>query len=697
MAKTFLTPIDLSNNQLLNFVVQKLGSAPTGIAGKAYYNDADGTLYWYDGVASTWRSAGGESDHGALTGLADDDHPQYVKADGTRDFTATPQVNGNDIWHAGNDGPSSGLDADTLDGQHATAFETAGTAASAIAAHEAAGDPHSQYLTQAEGDALFLTQAEGDTRYVNETDFTKAAIDALNVDADTLDGLDSPHFLARANHTGTQLHTTISDFDAGVQANRLDQMAAPTAAVSLNSQKITGLATPTASTDAANKAYVDGLSQGLDAKPSVRVATTANITLSGTQTIDGVGVVAGDRVLVKDQSTASQNGIYVVAAGAWTRAADMDAAAEFPGAFTFVEQGTVNADTGWLATVDAPVTVGTTAVPWVQFSAAGQIIAGAGMTKTGNQLDVGQGTGVVVGADTVGVDLEWLQDSVGAMVAGNTESLITVVYQDGDGTIDFTVEPDLANYVNSLGWQTAAQVSSAISSTVNKAYVDALNVDADTLDGLDSTAFATAAHAHQGAYATTVGDGSSTSFVVTHNLGSTEVIVQLHKIDGTPDVVAEADVEITSLNSVTLRFSTPPAAGAIRVVVLSAATYAGTFTERRAKNVWAFGREGTLIATTGKSEFPVPFAGTLIDVRARVGTAPTGASVIVDVNKNGSTVFTTQANRPTIAAGAKASGAAVPDVTTFAEDDFMTVDIDQIGSGTPGSDLLVVLHFLEAL
>ena len=136
-------------------------------------------------------------------------------------------------------------------------------------------------------------------------------------------------------------------------------------------------------TDAYTKSEVDAFLQGLDPKASVKVATTANITLSGTQTIDGIAVSAGDRVLVKDQSTASQNGIYVVAAGAWTRATDMDVAAEFPGAYVFVEQGTANADKGYVCTNDS-VTVGTTSVTFAQFSGSGayqSVLNGTGYVK----------------------------------------------------------------------------------------------------------------------------------------------------------------------------------------------------------------------------------------------------------------------------------------------------------------------------
>jgi hypothetical protein len=118
-------------------------------------------------------------------------------------------------------------------------------------------------------------------------------------------------------------------------------------------------------------------------------------------TIDGVALVAGDRVLVKDQTTTSANGVYVVAAGAWARADDLSTWIEHVSAYLFVEQGTVNADIGYLCTADAGGTLGTTAIVFVQFNGAGQIVAGAGLTKTGNTIDVGAGTGISVAADSI--------------------------------------------------------------------------------------------------------------------------------------------------------------------------------------------------------------------------------------------------------------------------------------------------------
>jgi len=147
-------------------------------------------------------------------------------------------------------------------------------------------------------------------------------------------------------------------------------------------------------TDAATKAYVDSVATGLDVKASVRAATTANVNLSTAledgDVIDGVTLATGNRVLVKDQSTGSQNGIYVVqASGAAVRAADADADAEVTaGLFTFVEEGTTNGNTGWVLTTDNPITVGATELVFSQFSGSGSITGGAGLTLTGNDLSV---------------------------------------------------------------------------------------------------------------------------------------------------------------------------------------------------------------------------------------------------------------------------------------------------------------------
>lgn len=229
----------------------------------------------------------------------------------------------------------------------------------------------------------------------------------------------------------------------GADAIRLDELAAPTASVSLNSQKITGLASPTDDTDAANKGYVDSVAQGLDIKYSAKVATTANITLSGTQTIDGVAIVANDRVLVKNQSNQYENGIYVVSASTWSRATDMDAWAEVPAAFVFVEQGTAQSDTGWVCTSDPGGTLGTTAITWTQFSGAGAYTAGDGMTQTGTTFNVvGTANRITANADSIDIASTYVgQTSIttlGTIATGTWSATTIATNKGGTGLTSFT-------------------------------------------------------------------------------------------------------------------------------------------------------------------------------------------------------------------------------------------------------------------
>jgi hypothetical protein len=149
------------------------------------------------------------------------------------------------------------------------------------------------------------------------------------------------------------------------------------------------VATPTSDNHAANKSYVDSIAQGLDVKDSVRAASTGNITVgTPATTLDGVTLVTGDRILLKDQTTGSENGIYTYASGGLTRATDMDATGEFVGAFFFVEEGTTNSDQGFVCSTNGTVTVGTTAVAFTQFTGTGQLTAGNGLSKSGNTFNV---------------------------------------------------------------------------------------------------------------------------------------------------------------------------------------------------------------------------------------------------------------------------------------------------------------------
>jgi len=154
--------------------------------------------------------------------------------------------------------------------------------------------------------------------------------------------------------------------------------------------------TPSGSTDIANKYYVDTVAQGLGPKAACQVATTANITLSGLQTIDGYTTLAGDRVLVKNQTLSQYNGIYIASASAWTRSTDMDVWSEVPGAYTVILNGG-QSDTGWVCTATQTGTINVTAMPWVQFSGSAVYTAGTGLTLSSNQFSI-TNTGVTSGS-----------------------------------------------------------------------------------------------------------------------------------------------------------------------------------------------------------------------------------------------------------------------------------------------------------
>src|SRR5690606_34283216 len=160
--------------------------------------------------------------------------------------------------------------------------------------------------------------------------------------------------------------------------------------------------------------YVDATAAGLTWKTAVLAASTANLTLSGEQTVDGVALVTGNRVLVKNQSTAADNGIYVVASGAWTRSTDADSPSELDSAAVFVQQGTTNADTGWVQTTTI-VTVGTTAQTWVQFSGSSTYVGGVGIDITGNTISANLGAGIVeLPSDEIGIHL--FSDTAGGLI-----------------------------------------------------------------------------------------------------------------------------------------------------------------------------------------------------------------------------------------------------------------------------------------
>jgi hypothetical protein len=225
---------------------------------------------------------------------------------------------------------------------------------------------------------------------------------------------------------------------AGVTASSLTSLGT---IASLTATAGTVANAPSGSTDIANKLYVDTVAQGLDAKASCVAATTADITLSGAQTIDGVSIVAGNRVLVKNQSLSQNNGIYLCASGSWTRTTDANTWDALTSAFTFIEQGTTNADCGFVCTANAGGTLGTTALPWSQFSGAGTFTAGTGLTLTGSVFSLTTPVAVANG----GTGLTSLGSGVATFLGTPSSANLAAAVTDetGSGALVFATSPTL--------------------------------------------------------------------------------------------------------------------------------------------------------------------------------------------------------------------------------------------------------------
>jgi hypothetical protein len=193
--------------------------------------------------------------------------------------------------------------------------------------------------------------------------------------------------------------------------------------------------TPSSSNDITNKYYVDSVAQGLGPKAACQVGTTVNISLTGLQTIDGYTTLSGDRVLVKNQSTSSQNGIYIASASAWTRAVDMDVWSEVPGAYTVVLNGG-QANTGWVCTASQTGTIGVTAMPWVQFTGTGTYYAGTGLTLSSNTFSI---TNTGVSANTYGSasqTVTFVINAQGQITSATSQNIAIAATQITSGTID---------------------------------------------------------------------------------------------------------------------------------------------------------------------------------------------------------------------------------------------------------------------
>jgi hypothetical protein len=476
MSRKFLVSIDLNKNELQNAVIQNLATAPsTPLAGQVYYNTGDNQLYIYNGTR--WEVAGNAVTSGTLA---------------ARPAAAT-------------------VDTGTI--YYAT-------------------DNYLFYYSN--GSTWQQTNAFGTV--VTETSYGQSSADGTSTN------------YARADHThgtpalGTSTPNAIAGDNASAGSatvpSKEDHTHAfiPAEDLSMAGFKLTNVATPTVSTDAANKQYVDDVAQGLNIHAASYAATTTNLNATYNNGTSGVGATltnAGaqaafatdgttpslnDRILVKNQTTTSQNGIYTlttVGSGStnWvlTRATDFDTPTEIAGGdFTFVDNGTSLANTGWVC-INEVTTVGTDPIVFEQFSGAGTYTASNGVLLTGTNFTFAprSGYGLQTGASGAEIKL--------ATTSGlNLSSDLAVGAGLGISVLTNTVAIDTAVVVRKYG--------------------------------------------------TDVGDGSATSYTITHNLGTRDVQVTLYDATA-PYAEVICDVNHATTNTITLLFSVAPTSNQYRVVV----------------------------------------------------------------------------------------------------------------------------------
>lgn len=426
MARKFVVSLDLNKNELLNARIQNLGTAPSNpVSGQIYFDTVTNVMYFYSGTA--WVSTSGS-------------------AEVIQDTVDSMLIAGTGLDKTYNDGAGTlTLDID-----------------STVTTNDGAQTLTNKTLTSPTVSGLYLSDSsivfEGTTNNNFET--------TLSVEDPTAD-----RTLALPNKTGTL--ATTDDITNAVDAitttvieegsnlyytdERVDDRVNGllTAGTGITKTYDDGNGTLTVAVDTnviATKTYVDEVAQGLHIHASAVAATTANINLAtdleNGDVLDGVTLVTGDRILVKNQDTASQNGIYVVqASGAAVRALDFDQPAEVDGGdFIFVTGGTVNDNTGWVQTSTTVATIGTDPIYFTQFSGAGAYTAGNGLTASGTTFNVGAGTGIVVNADDVAIDTTVVARKYATTIGDNSATSFTVTHSLGTKDVIVQVFEEASPY-----------------------------------------------------------------------------------------------------------------------------------------------------------------------------------------------------------------------------------------------------------
>jgi hypothetical protein len=579
MARLFVTGINLNKNELQNARIQNLSAAPSSpVAGQVYYNTSDNIMYFYNG--STWISTSGSLE------VIQDAIGAYVV--GGTALTATYDDNAgtttidldNTAVAAGSYGTTAAKTASfTVDAQGrltAASEQDVQITTSQVTGLEefiedTVGDSVAGLVKEGEGiDVTYddtagtLTIAAEDATSSNKgiasfnsTDFT-VSTGAVTLNAERVEDIVGNLVIG-----GTGIDATYSD-GAGTLSIDIDSTVATLTGsqtltnktlgsgtvlgsnLDANNNTIQNLKSPGSANDAATKAYVDAVAEGLKTKPAVEAATTANLDATYSNGTNGVGATLtansngafpeidghsswsiGNGVLVKNQTSALQNGRYVVTTlgdteNPWvlTRCGLCDEAYEIPGMYIFVQDGSLNANTGWVATVSDAATfaVGTDAITFYQFSGAGTYTAGAGLTIAGTEFSVD------------------VTPSSGNATLINTGGAVEVKLNTNDG---------LESTASGIGINNGTGLTFASGALVF-----------DTANGYGTRKLAY-----------NVGDNSATSYTVNHALATRDIAVHVYE-NASPYAQVEADVEHTDSNNLTIKFALAPTTDQYRVVVI---------------------------------------------------------------------------------------------------------------------------------
>jgi hypothetical protein len=464
MARLFVTSINLNKNELQNARIQNLSSAPSSpVTGQIYYDSTESKMYYYNGLSAPdgpWMPMSGSTEviqDVIGNTIIDGTGLDKLYDDGAGTFTLS--IDSSVTTNSGSQtltNKSIDLANNTLTGT-VSQFNTA-LSGDNFATLTGSETLTNKTLTSPSVSGLYLSDQsitfEGVTPNDNETILT-----VVDPTADRT--------ITLPDATGTV---------ALLQVNKVHEFAAPTADFSMNGNKITNVATPTQATDAANKSYVDGAIAGIDWKESVHLLAATNVALTGstgTLVIDSHDALGdaddGYRILLKGQTTDSENGIYVYADNGTSytlsRPTDADTAAELIGIAVFVMEGTVYGTTSWVQSNHYLTDF--TGQSWVQFSGAGAYTAGAGLTQTGTTFNVGAGVGITVNANDVAIDTSVTARKYAVAIGDNSATSYTVTHNLNNQDV-------LVQIVTSTGYvQVEADVSRPTNNTVTVAFATA--------------------------------------------------------------------------------------------------------------------------------------------------------------------------------------------------------------------------------